>query len=161
MFAQFANFFNTASLPGGTRVYAIGDIHGYPDALETLLEQVHTDIRQAPHVKSQIVFLGDYVNRGPDTPKVLSALISEKKMQKLDGVERHFLVGNHDLWFGGFLANDNVRFHGTINFLCNGGARALENYGVSISQEASRVKTVFFPVSPISRFPIEFITLKP
>ena len=67
------------------RLIAIGDIHGCNAAFETLLEQIQ------PRAEDTLVTLGDYVNRGPDSRKVLDRLIKLRH-------ECHLvpLLGNHD-----------------------------------------------------------------
>lgn len=67
------------------RTYAIGDIHGCLKALETLLELVE------PAPDDRLIFLGDYVDRGPDSRGVL-----DKLMQLSLAPQNVFLRGNHD-----------------------------------------------------------------
>lgn len=68
------------------RTLAIGDIHGFPVALETLLGTL--DLSQ-----NRLIFLGDYIDRGPDTRQVIEKLID------LSSNPNHvFLRGNHDQW---------------------------------------------------------------
>jgi serine/threonine protein phosphatase 1 len=71
-----------------SRTYAIGDIHGCVDALDALLE--YLPIRP----EDTLVFLGDYVDRGPDSYRVLLRLI-EMRDSRPNTV---FLRGNHDIW---------------------------------------------------------------
>jgi len=67
------------------RIIAIGDIHGWLPALETVLAAV------APQADDTIVTLGDYVDRGPDSPGVIDRLIALEKQCHLVP-----LLGNHD-----------------------------------------------------------------
>ena len=55
------------------RTLAIGDIHGCHVALTTLLEQV------APMPEDRLVFLGDYIDRGPASREVVETLLNLKK----------------------------------------------------------------------------------
>jgi serine/threonine protein phosphatase 1 len=69
------------------RIFAVGDIHGCHRKLVTLLSRLPLDRKQ-----DTLIFLGDYINRGPDSRKVLDTLI---------GLERNyrrvvFLKGNHE-----------------------------------------------------------------
>ena len=66
-------------VPEGVRVYAIGDIHGRADLLAEKLERVDADRRTHPIRVSIEVFLGDYVDRGPDSRTVLDLLLTRKK----------------------------------------------------------------------------------
>ena len=70
-------------MPG--RIIAIGDIHGYSAALAALLEAI------APRAEDTIVTLGDYVDRGPDSPGALDQLIALAARCRLVP-----LLGNHD-----------------------------------------------------------------
>ena len=67
------------------RTLAIGDIHGCHVALTCLLEQVQ------PHPEDRIVFLGDYIDRGPASREVVDTLLSLKKV-----CSTIFLRGNHE-----------------------------------------------------------------
>lgn len=75
------------------RVYAIGDIHGCYDELVTLMDKIeeHAKGFTTPY---KIVFLGDYIDRGPNSRGVIEYLINLKKERPNDMV---FLMGNHDL----------------------------------------------------------------
>lgn len=55
----------------GTRIYAIGDVHGRQDLLVDLLIRLHADNRARPAADVHFVLLGDLVNRGPDSARVL------------------------------------------------------------------------------------------
>ncbi len=67
------------------RIIAIGDIHGYATALAALLDAI------APGADDTIVTLGDYVDRGPETPAALDELIALAERCRLVP-----LLGNHD-----------------------------------------------------------------
>lgn len=124
---------NSFSPEQGTRIYAIGDIHGYPDALEAMLTKIHEDIKAKPSQSAVIVFLGDYVDRGPDSKAVLDCLVREKDLEQRDRIKRVFLTGNHDLAFNGFIKNQ-VGSHfspSTIAALNNGLMETIGSYGVS------------------------------
>ncbi len=95
------------------RLLAVGDIHGCRDELQNLLDQV------APGDDDQVVFLGDYVDRGPDPKGVIDDLIEFGRRFP----RTVFLKGNHEAMFLDYLA-DRDRF----NFLLNGGNTTLESY---------------------------------
>jgi len=68
-------------------IYCIGDIHGNVIALNSLVMKV-------PFLNEDtIVFLGDYIDRGPDSKQVLNYLIS---FSKVFGCKTIFLKGNHE-----------------------------------------------------------------
>lgn len=81
----------------GEVIYAIGDIHGCFELLIDLLNRISTDFqesrKQYPLLTSlKIVFLGDYIDRGPDSYKVIEFLSTFNPR----GVEVVFLKGNHE-----------------------------------------------------------------
>ncbi len=92
-------------------IYAIGDVHGCLDPLRRLMDQIH------PFEEDEVVFVGDYVDRGPDSKGVVDYLLT------LQG-RYTFLMGNHERMFLDFLQGKE-RFL----FLYNGGEATLESYG--------------------------------
>ena len=80
------------AVPEGHRIYAIGDIHGRRDLLDECLSQVHADIDARPPASNVLVFLGDYVDRGPDSAGVIERL----RRYERRGVRTIFLGGNHE-----------------------------------------------------------------
>ena len=72
-------------------LYAIGDVHGCAVTLDRLLE------RLAPTPDDRLVFIGDYVDRGPDSPGVIERLLRlEAASEDGSGPACVFLRGNHD-----------------------------------------------------------------
>lgn len=56
------------AMPEGLRVYAIGDVHGHLLALERMHEAISADLLDnVPAGQVHIVYMGDYVDRGPDS----------------------------------------------------------------------------------------------
>ena len=80
------------TLPPGRRVYAIGDIHGRLDLLDDLLAMVGMDDAARPRAKLTLIFLGDLVDRGPDSAAVVDRLIALKR----SAPDTRFLLGNHE-----------------------------------------------------------------
>ncbi len=112
----------------GLRVYAIGDVHGY---LETLLEMeaaIEADIAKGGAAENIIIYLGDYIDRGPDSAGVIEHLHSMKQSGGL--VRRHFLMGNHELALFEFLTNPEYE-----RWLKWGGEQTCASYGVTIGHE--------------------------
>ena len=62
---------DSAAIPEGRRVYAIGDVHGRNDLLQQLLDKIIKDDGQRGKADSEIIFLGDLVDRGPDSAGVI------------------------------------------------------------------------------------------
>jgi serine/threonine protein phosphatase 1 len=98
------------------RVLAIGDIHGCLRALDTLLALVQ------PLPDDQIITLGDYVDRGPDSCGVLDRLIALHRGGRLVA-----LRGNHDVMMTQARQGIDRRM-----WLCCGGKETLGSYGVAV-----------------------------
>ena len=62
-------------LTEGQRIYAVGDIHGRLDLLTEMLARIRADLAARPHPRPLMIFLGDYVDRGPDSRGVIETLI--------------------------------------------------------------------------------------
>ncbi|MFK7837297.1 MAG: metallophosphoesterase family protein [Sulfitobacter sp.] len=76
-------------------LYAIGDIHGQWEELCRVLDLIEAD--GGP--EAQVVFLGDYTDRGKDSRAVIDTLIDGQAM----GRNWHFIKGNHDRMFCWFM----------------------------------------------------------
>jgi serine/threonine protein phosphatase 1 len=99
-------------------LYAVGDIHGELEKLNELLELMPLE------AGDRLVFLGDYVDRGPDSPGVIDRLIELR-----EHYECVFLLGNHESMFLDFLGWTDDAYFGGDAFLLNGGDRTLAGYG--------------------------------
>lgn len=110
----------------GERIYAIGDIHGRYDLLRRLLDRVGEHAQALPPSESlHIVFLGDLVDRGPDSAKVVDFLYDLQ--QSTDQVI--VLMGNHEEAMVQALEGDT----GVLQrWLGVGGAETLQSYGVRL-----------------------------
>lgn len=111
------------AVPGNLRVYAIGDVHGCLSELDHLLDMIAAETLRSS-VPAHVVFLGDYVDRGPDSAGVVERL----RRGPLPGSRHSFLLGNHEeamlqVWDGhSEVAAGWLRF---------GGVQTLESYGLS------------------------------
>jgi serine/threonine protein phosphatase 1 len=113
-----------ASLPGGQRIYAIGDIHGCDVQLGNLHEIIAEDLTRRPIDAPLVVHIGDYVDRGIDTAAVLRRLLAGSP---IEGVPVVNLVGNHDETMLHALSGDRPA---ATDWLFTGGRPALESYGI-------------------------------
>jgi serine/threonine protein phosphatase 1 len=105
------------------RLYAIGDIHGRADLLRRLHDMIRDDAAGAPEARRRVVYLGDYIDRGPQTREVLDLLVDEP----LAGFERVYLKGNHEDALLRFLEDVSIG----PAWLGFGGAATLLSYGVT------------------------------
>lgn len=93
---------------------AIGDVHGRLDALEELLDRLD------PGPSDQLVFIGDYIDRGPDSKGVIDRLLTLE-----DEVSCVFLRGNHEA-----MMLDYLREGAWNLWRMNGGVETLDTYRV-------------------------------
>ena len=111
-------------LPEGRRVYAVGDIHGRLDLLDRLLDSIAEDEAARPPADTTIIFLGDLVDRGPDSCGVVERLLQLSR----GPMPTRFLRGNHDDVFLRAIDGD-VR---ALRFLIRiGGRSTVLSYGIS------------------------------
>lgn len=116
-----------ARAPDGQRLYAIGDIHGCDDLLGEVREKIAADLVANPCREYRTIFLGDYVDRGPD-----SAAVIEQLSQLSTADERVVcLRGNHEEMLLDFIADPLAQ--GTL-WLANAGDSTIESYGIDASQ---------------------------
>jgi serine/threonine protein phosphatase 1 len=74
-------------------LYAIGDIHGQAKLLSLLYDAIREDIKKHGDSDNKIIFLGDYIDRGPNNVQVLDFI---KNLEDDEEVEHIFLRGNHE-----------------------------------------------------------------
>lgn len=110
------------ALPEGLRIYAIGDIHGRFDLLSERAADIRRDRAEAPPARTIELFLGDYVDRGPQTKEVLDWLIGAPPLAD----QRICLLGNHEAMLLDALADP----YGMDLWLANGGDATLHSYGI-------------------------------
>ncbi len=130
---MFGNLFKKRSAPQRRRtvrtsddtvVWAIGDIHGRLDLLKPLVGDMLADLADSQAQRKVIVFLGDYVDRGPDSRGVLELLCG---LAGRHPVEFHFLRGNHEDRMEAFLQDPSIG-PGWCDY---GGREALLSYGIT------------------------------
>lgn len=101
--------------------FAVGDIHGCFDKLAGLFAACDSISAGRP---SRFVFLGDYVDRGPDTHKVIDFLIRGQESGRFV-----CLRGNHEALLTGAAARDRSD-RSLLTWWANGGEQTLDSYGV-------------------------------
>lgn len=105
-------------------VYAVGDVHGCIDLLNDVFARIDADIQNRRPDRSVQVFLGDYVDRGPDSASVISALAIRSKSPNVI-----CLRGNHEACLLQFLATPDT----LSQWRQFGGLQTLISYGLSPS----------------------------
>ena len=108
-----------------SRIYSIGDIHGRSDLLEKLLKKIKEDVKTKPVRNNTIIFLGDYIDRGKNSKKVVELIINLS-----DCSGKIFLKGNHEDMLNNFLKDPNL----LDIWLVNGGDKTLIDYGVDLKE---------------------------
>ncbi|MFP5329002.1 MAG: metallophosphoesterase [Alphaproteobacteria bacterium] len=105
----------------------IGDVHGCLDLLERLLDRIETEIAESPRRRTAIIFLGDLIDRGPQSAQVVERLRTYRpKLAK-----PHFIMGNHEEVMLRVLAGEVDLFRSWIRF---GGAQTLQSYGIDAAK---------------------------
>jgi len=113
------------TLPEGRAAYAVGDIHGRLDLLEDLLRRIGRDAADHPHDRERhLIFLGDYVDRGPDSRGVVERLLRDP----LNGFVTTRLMGNHEEAMLAFLDAESDG----LDWLSYGGLDTLLSYSVPL-----------------------------
>jgi len=116
---------SVASTPPETRVYAVGDIHGRLDLLLRLQELIAADAARAPARRRVLVYIGDYIDRGPSSAGVLDLLLD----RPLPGFQIVHLLGNHE--------DTMLRFPDDMtvgpSWLTYGGTQTLASYFIEVS----------------------------
>lgn len=113
-----------SALRPDTPFYAIGDIHGCFDEMQLALARVDDDIETRGVDNPHVVFLGDYVDRGKNSARVLEFLIT------LSGSEPDAvtcLKGNHEQMMLEFL---NAPVRAGKRWLRHGGGETLASFGI-------------------------------
>jgi serine/threonine protein phosphatase 1 len=116
---------HAAATPPGTRIYAIGDIHGRLDLLTRLHALIVADAQAATADRRVLVYVGDYVDRGPESSGVIELLLE----RPLPGFEIVHLLGNHE--------DAMLRFPDDVSigptWLTYGGVETLQSYDIELS----------------------------
>ena len=136
------------ALPESLRIYAFGDVHGRLDLLDELLGRVAQDISLRPVARPLFVFLGDYIDRGPQSRETIDRLIAHGRKD-----ECVFLKGNHEQVAMRSLS-DRGLFDQWMRF---GGVDTLVSYGVFPKplldeQQIVRLQAAFHDALPQAHF---------
>jgi serine/threonine protein phosphatase 1 len=119
---HFFSKWSAASIPEGVRIYAIGDVHGCSSLLEQLLALIEAHITAFPSRRAILVFLGDYIDRGPASSQVIDQLLVLRKHKDVI-----FLKGNHESYLVEFLRTPAI----LPKWFQIGGLDTLRSYGIA------------------------------
>lgn len=108
-------------VPEGIRVYAVGDIHGRLDLFDRLMRRIEND-RARWSGEAEVVLLGDYIDRGPDSAAMLGLLAGGLP----DWARWTLLKGNHEQAMLDSIDGDRRALRGWLE---HGGREALRSYG--------------------------------
>ncbi|PCI88203.1 MAG: hypothetical protein COB24_03680 [Hyphomicrobiales bacterium] len=115
-------------------VFAIGDIHGRLDLLEKQIQKIrHKTIEFKNKYAFHLVFLGDYIDRGPQSRQVIETLMS----LKIDNCTIHYLMGNHEDILVKFLSNPHKYYK---IWMAIGGIATLSSFGINSLDDVQLVK---------------------
>jgi serine/threonine protein phosphatase 1 len=114
----------SASTPPDTLIWTVGDIHGRLDLLRPLLSGILEDFARSTATTKSLIFLGDYVDRGPESQGVIELLC---RLSDSGPVEAVFLRGNHEDRMAAFLTDPGIG----PSWCDYGGREALRSYGVT------------------------------
>ena len=102
------------------RRIVIGDVHGHYDTLNLLLEAI------APNSEDQVYFLGDLIDRGPESSQVVDFVMRQKY---------HCILGNHEHMLLETVGKGDVNTHQLQGWRYGGGYSTLVSYDHQIPQE--------------------------
>jgi serine/threonine protein phosphatase 1 len=108
-------------LPDCIRIYALTDIHGCSDLLRAMFAVIDRDLVTIGRRRAIHVFLGDYIDRGPDSSGTIDLLIERGRKH-----ESIFLKGNHEVFLFEVLRNPEM----LQNWRQYGGLQTLSSYGI-------------------------------
>jgi len=113
---------SAARIADGVRIYAIGDVHGCSSLLEQILTAIESHIAAFPSHRPLLVFLGDYIDRGPASRQVIDQLILLRRRREVI-----FLKGNHERYLVEFLKEPATM----PKWFQYGGLDTLLSYGIT------------------------------
>jgi serine/threonine protein phosphatase 1 len=119
----------SSRIPDGLRVYAVGDVHGCKSQMVDLLDAIQRH-RQGHTGLTHLVFLGDLVDRGPNSAGVLEYLLNSD----LPADDVTFIMGNHEEFM---LDCYDGRVGSYGPWLQYGGLETMASYGVTREEISS------------------------
>jgi serine/threonine protein phosphatase 1 len=127
------------AVPEGMRYYVIGDIHGRLDLYEAMIGAIEEDCAGRDEGATQVVLLGDLVDRGPDSARVIARTRAWQAERKV-----RVLAGNHEEMLLNAFKKPEVLRH----FLKHGGRETVLSYGLSKKQFNAMTLEELFELLP-------------
>lgn len=130
-------------------LFCVGDIHGCNIQLKEILNDIYVHIADNKIENPEICFVGDYVDRGPNSKGVIDTLIDARKSRP--DIKHIFLMGNHE----------DMLLNHPQGFLSNGGVQTLQSYGYLSGSEGyydvmAKIDSGFKPLDSIPADHMEF-----
>jgi serine/threonine protein phosphatase 1 len=135
-------------LPDGIRIYAISDIHGCADLLQKMFTVIDRDLANAGSMRAIHVFLGDYIDRGPESRQTIDLLVNRSRHH-----ETVYLKGNHEAFLFDVLKSPSQ----LQGWKLYGGLQTLASYGLTPSlnpdeaEQAQLIKELADKIPPYQR----------
>ncbi len=141
-------------VPAGERIYAIGDIHGRIDLFHRLLELLQEDEKRRGPATTRIVVIGDFIDRGPQSAKLVSTL----EWWQRNSSRVTILKGNHEVALLESLAGNP---HAQRMWLSYGGLETMRSFGVEPQEGCSLDELAALMRSRISASTISWLQQLP
>ena len=133
------------------QIFAVGDIHGCKDLLDNIHQKI---IKTSKDKKGEklIIYIGDYIDRGPDIKGTIQTLIDFNPLN----FKKIFLLGNHEQMLLEFISENK---NNPFEWIYNGGSETLESYGIDLSEDIDndmnlkidkKIKKKFIQLLPLS-----------
>jgi serine/threonine protein phosphatase 1 len=111
-------------------IYGVGDIHGEFALLERLMIAIEADATAHEIETAEVIFVGDYVDRGPDSKKVIARLMGG--FPDFERFTTRCLLGNHEQLFLDFVEKQDADLMSNWLRYVNGGEETLRSYGLDV-----------------------------
>jgi len=126
-----------AAVPPGVRLYVVGDLHGRHDLLLALFAKIEAEAAAAPETQQELIFLGDYIDRGLHVRQTLDWLIAFPQTAAGKNFRLTCLKGNHEALLLKFLTHPET----DQIWLENGAHETLMAFGLRISSLQPKPET--------------------
>ena len=111
------------------KTYAIGDVHGRADLLAAMLSHLEQE-NEDDLLDYRVVFLGDIIDRGPDSAKAMDLVLEELERR----AQSRLILGNHEEFLLLFLDRPDKRHIVFDHWMTNGGLAAAASYGLDVNR---------------------------